>query len=374
MRERGHESLLALRELRNLAQLDGSADFGILQAPVWLAQVNGLPEPPLNYSEILLRCGYHDAASLTVMLRAWCKLLEMLHPRAVVLEHAPTAALAARVLGIPALAVGGTFNIPPRQSPLPGMRPWLSVPQERLAASDRMVLGAVNGALANLGAAPLDAMSELFDNAECLLCAFPELDHYPARRGGQYFGPLFMEQFGESASWPAGDGRRIFAYLPPASRGFKELLETLSAMPHRVIAVAPGISAELANRYSRGNMLLTAKPCRLDEIAESCDLAITSGNNGTVNSLLLRGIPQLMFAEHLEHYLFARRVVEAGAGEVVDPERPLPPLAQLVNRLLEQESYRNKAREFAARHAASRAEDRVKAVADRIEAAMKERI
>lgn len=370
MHQRGHDAALVLRELQNATRLRNHERFRLFQAPVWLAKVQGLPEPPLNYSEMLLRCGYHDAASLTALLQAWRNLLQLLDPQVVVLEHAPTAALAARSLGIPAVAVGGTFNLPPVETPLPGMRSWLTVPQERLASSDRLVLDAINHALANVGAEPLGSMSAMFGEADCLLCAYPELDHYAARRGGQYFGPLFMAQSGEAMAWPESEGKRIFVYLSPSARGFRELLEVLCAMPHSVILYAPGISADQIKRYSGGNVRLTAHPCQLDTLAETCDLAITAGNNGTVNSLLLHGVPQLMFAEHLEHYLFGLRVKELGAGEVVDPERPLPPLAQLINQLLGRASYRQAAQQFAARHAQPAAAERIQLIADRIENAM----
>jgi UDP:flavonoid glycosyltransferase YjiC (YdhE family) len=372
LRERGHAPALVLRELRNLAQLPDSRAFRLFQAPVWLAQVSGLPEPPLNYSEILLRYGYHDAAALTVQLQAWIELLKTIQPAAVVLEHAPTAALAARLLDIPAMAVGGTFNIPPRQTPLPNMRPWLTVPDIRLSSSDKLVLDNINRAMNNLGGEALDAMSELFDNATCLLCAYPELDHYPSREGGRYIGPLFMSQSGEPVHWPEGSGKKIFAYLPHSIRGFGEILDTLSALPHCAIVVSPGISEKLGKQYSRGNLLLTSRPCQLESIAEACDLAITAGNNGTVNSLLSYGVPQLMFAQHLEHYLFARRIAELGVGEVIDPEQPMPPLLPLINRLLEQESYRDNARAFARRHAGSGVDQRINSVTDTIVAVMKE--
>lgn len=372
LRERGHAPALVLRELRNLAHLPDGRHFRLFQAPVWLAQVSGLPEPPLNYSEILLRYGYHDAAALTVQLQAWIDLLTMIRPGAVVLEHAPTAALAARLLDIPAVAVGGTFNIPPRQTPLPNMRPWLNVPDIRLSSSDKLVLGNINLAMSNFGGAPLDAMGELFDNATCLLCAYPELDHYPSRKGGRYIGPLFMSQSGETIHWPEGNGKKVFAYLPHSVRGFREILDTLSALPHCVIAVSPGISEKLSKQYSRGNLLLTSRPCQLESIAEACDLAITAGNNGTVNSLLSYGVPQLMFAQHLEHYLFARRIAEMGAGEVIDPETPMPPLLPLINRLLEQEGYRGNARDFARRNAGTGVDQRIDSVTDTVVAVMKE--
>lgn len=372
LRERGHEPSLVLRELRNLAHVPESLDFRVLQAPVWLAQVSGLPEPPLNYSEILLRYGYHDAHALTAQLRGWRDMLLLIRPKAVVLEHAPTAALAARLLGIPSVAVGGAFNIPPAQSPLPNMRPWHEVPEIRLSSSDQLVLRTINLALENLGGAPLGGMHELFAATTSLLCTFPELDHYPGRSGGHYIGPLFMPQNGEALEWPASGVKRIFAYLPPSARGFSEILDLLAASPHAAIVISPGLSDKMCAQYTRKNMILTSKPCRLEALASNCDLAITAGNNGTVSLLLSKGVPQLMFAQHLEHYLFGRRVMEMGAGETIAPDAPMPPLQALLERMLERQEYRHHAQTFAARHADSNVEQRIELAADAVEAVMKE--
>jgi UDP:flavonoid glycosyltransferase YjiC (YdhE family) len=372
LRERGHDPTLILRELRNLAHVSESRDFRVLQAPVWLAHVSGLPEPPLNYSEILLRYGYHDAHALTAQLRAWRDLLTLIRPQAVLLEHAPTAALAARLLDIPSVAVGGTFNIPPAQSPLPNMRPWHEVPEIRLSSSDELVLNTINQALENLGGAPLGGMNELFAATTNLLCTYPELDHYPSRNGGRYIGPLFMPQSGVALEWPASGGKRIFAYLAPSARSFSEILEILSASPHSVIMISPGLSDKMCAQYTRNNMILSSKPCRLETLASTCDLAITAGNNGTVSFLLSQGVPQLMFAQHLEHYLFGRRVMEMGAGETIAPDAPMPPLQALLDRMLDRREYRHNAQAFAARHSGSNVEQRIELVTDTVEAVMKE--
>src|SRR5690349_24998106 len=42
---RGHESVFALRELTHVEAVLGQESFSCLQAPVWMAQVSGLPPP-----------------------------------------------------------------------------------------------------------------------------------------------------------------------------------------------------------------------------------------------------------------------------------------------------------------------------------------
>jgi len=200
LRAQGHEVSMVVRELHNLRNI-AVEGVRVLQAPVWLPQVAGLPEPPLNYAEILLRFGYHNPANLGGLVDAWRDLYRILEPDLVVANHSPTAMLAARSLQIRTAVQGGGFLVPPRETPMPNMRPWISVPPQRLAEAEAAVLSTVNTLLEGYGAKRLAFLGELFDVAETFLTTFPELDHYPGRRGAAYLGPLFSSGTPESRSW-----------------------------------------------------------------------------------------------------------------------------------------------------------------------------
>lgn len=350
LRAQGHEVSMVVRELHNLRNL-AVEGVRVLQAPVWLPQVAGLPEPPLSYAEILLRFGYHNPANLGGLVDAWRDLYRILEPDLVVANHAPTAMLAARSLQIRTAVQGGGFLVPPRETPMPNMRPWISVPPQRLAEAEAAVLGTVNTLLEGYGARRLAFLGELFDVAETFLTTFPELDHYPGRRGASYRGPLFSSGSGAIVDWPAGEGPRVFGYLEPFARDFDAAMLALSRIQARALICAPGISSNALEKWRGQGIEIATRPLNLDGLLGGCDFALTYCGHGIVAQLLLSGVPLLMFPDHLERFLTAWRVHLLGAGIIVNPEAAAPPLAPLMQALLKESRYRQQAQAFAGRHA-----------------------
>src|SRR5207247_7586835 len=62
-----------------------------------------------------------------------------------IFDHAPTAMLAARGLGIRSALLGPGFASPPRTSPMPSIRPWLETPEAQLAEREKRVVSTING-------------------------------------------------------------------------------------------------------------------------------------------------------------------------------------------------------------------------------------
>src|SRR5262249_4591453 len=100
LRDRGHQVYLALREVQHSEPMMGRLGLPVLQAPVWHGIPPGASAQPASYAEILFHFGYLDVSGLTAMLRAWRDLLALVTPDLIIADHAPTALLAARSLGI----------------------------------------------------------------------------------------------------------------------------------------------------------------------------------------------------------------------------------------------------------------------------------
>lgn len=369
LRELGHEVVLVVRELHNMEALVGGQGFEIVQAPIWLKAHPELGTAPLNYSDIMRRHGYLSADGLMPLLRAWLSLWSLLRPALIIAEHAPTALLSGRVAGIRRVTFGSGFHSPPRTLPLPGMRPWQPRPREQLEAIDSCVVAVMNACLAAMAKEPLSrGVAELFETDEEFLCTFPELDHYACRVGGHYWGPAVNIEQGEPVAWPAGEGRRVFAYLKPRCRDFTAVLQALAQADVRAVVYAPGAAASMAGMKCGDRILVRDKPVRLAGLLEHCDLVIAHGGAGTVPAALLSGVPLLLLPMQLEQFLASSRVAALGAGLLVRPDEAPPKFGELLGNLLGDPRFARAAQDWAARHSGYRADEQVARIAARIDA------
>lgn len=375
LKKRGHEVAMTVRELHHVRRIMEESDISVLQSPLWLAAVQGLPEPPLNYAEILLRYGYHDAQSLAGVVSAWRELLMLNRTDLLVANHAPTALLAARTLGLPAAAMGTGFCIPPQVTPAPNMRYWAQVPQERLQSSESFVLSTINTILAQYQQPQLQAVSQLFATQETFLCTFPEMDHYPVRPGAHYWGPVYNTEMGLEVSWPTHDAtqpqpKRVVVYMEPTHRDFLTLLDCLAQSGYDAVICAPGISDNQLKARSTDNIRIFNQPIRFSGMLTSCDLGICHGGHGTTAAMLMAGIPLLMFPSQLEQYLLSTAMQKSGVARLVNPESPPPDIGQLLKQMLESPEaaqFRARARQIGQQHAAG-IHDQLQVMTARMEA------
>ena len=366
LRQRGHDVVLVLRELQNVSNLSGD-ELPVLQAPLWIYPPTGLSEPPLNYSEILLRYGYLDAKGLAGLVSAWRSIFALHGSDVIVADHSPTALLAARSMGLPATTLGSGFYLPPRRTPMLNMRPWLNVPRERLENSDATVLNTMNTVLDSYSAKPLATVNDLFETEENFLCTFAELDHYPQREPGKYWGACYNLEMGQEMSWPNETGKRLFAYLDPNSRDFARVLEAIAILGHCAIVCAPGIPENLLRQYESSRMIISTRPFVLDKLMKDCDLAIGNAGHAMTAGMLMAGVPLLLLPTHLERFLLATRIAALGAGIAVNPEVPPPDFTNVIRKLLDDPTYRQNARFFASKYASFNQQEQQDYIVLRIE-------
>ncbi|MDD5758386.1 MAG: glycosyltransferase [Desulfobulbaceae bacterium] len=316
---RGHEITLALKDVSRAESVLQGYDISYLQAPVWLPQVEGIPHPPTNYTEILFQHGYLDTNGLLGIIMAWRALYAISKPALVIADHAPTALLAAHSMGIPRTMLGTGFYSPPRTSPLPSMRPWLNIPQQRLVDGEQAVLKAINQALTTLVAPPLQRIADLFPTPENeFMLSFAELDHYPNRQSTKYLGAALSLASGVKPVWPDGNGKKLFAYLKPQYTHIEKVLEQLAHSGARVLVYAGNLPETTLSRYASARLKFSSVPFDIVSASQQCDAAICHAGHGTVSAFLLAGKPLLLLPMQLEQFLLSRRVVDFGAGLLID--------------------------------------------------------
>jgi UDP:flavonoid glycosyltransferase YjiC (YdhE family) len=368
LREHGHEVVFAVRDLPRTKVVLGRHHLPLLQSPMWVRENPGLP-PAMSYPELLLRFGYHSASDLAAMARGWLTLYEMVHPDLVVIDHGPTALIAAMVAGVRRATIGTGFFIPPRLHPMPSFRPWLDVSADRLQRAEREVLDVVNEALLALGAErKLTVLAELFDADEAFLCTVPELDHYQ-RADGHYWGPAFDALGGDEPQWPLSEGPKIFVYMPGTWAGLNRLLQELSDMRASVLLYLPGLALGSAESYAGPAMRVSARPLRMTQVLRECDIVVCHAGHGTVAAALLAGRPLLVIPEQVEQFLVARQVVKLGAAKMVNPDSR-PKFQRLIDEILSHGEFAEAARRFATKYSRFGQAEPYRSIAERCEALM----
>lgn len=312
LRRRGHETIFAVRNLAIGETLLGGRGYTMLQAPTWIG-----PSPKLPWAEtypgLLLTRGYHDAAPLAAMLRAWLHLLDMVRPDFLIADFAPTAVVAATLRGILSGSIGTGFVCPPRMTPLPVLLNRQTAPDVQLRIEQR-VLDSLNGALIQCGGPKLASLVDGFAPVDDVLETFPELDHYGVRAGGTYWGAIDPSFAAAKPTWPEAGGPRILAFVQTDQAGFEKLATDLGRLGLPTLMHARGLDAEHRAALTTPSLHLSAEPIDVAWALEEAALVICHASHGVTCKALLRGVPLVLLPMHNEQAAMRDRVIALGAG------------------------------------------------------------
>jgi UDP:flavonoid glycosyltransferase YjiC (YdhE family) len=352
LRVRGHEVTFALKDLARAHGRVVSDGFTVLQSPLWLPRMVNPPQL-VNFSAVLAAAGWLDAAGLAGLLSAWRGLFDLTRPDLLVCDHAPTAMLAMKGMGVPMAAIGNSFELPPPQQAFPPMNYWDSIDPAECVRSDERVRAPANKALSLIGAPVLPRLTALFDGVRCLAASLPELAHYPDHGGSglSLVGPSYVGDTGVAPDWPAGAGRRVFAYLSPGHADFEPLMAALRNAGVRAIVHAKGLAPDAARRLAGPSLRFESQPVQMDGAVRDADVVVSHASLGTVTAAALAGCAQLVLPNHMEQYMVARRVTESGIGLAVAPGTKGADYPKLLRALLEEPAFRSAAAALAQRHA-----------------------
>jgi len=354
LRGLGHSSHLILRDLSRLHRVIKTEVPSAFQAPLWLPKLIN-PPSAASYPDILLAVGYADTQGLRALINAWMHLFELKQSEMVVADHSPTALLAARILKLPCVTLGGGFSSPPRLTPLPQFCWWQDANNEKLQASEDRVLTNINEVLALYKAPPLGSLSELFAVEETFLRTFAELDHYPQRAIMQspkpvYLGPDMLLDGGEQPIWPDAPGPRVFAYLNASWSGFENLLKTFQSLPISVLAQVPSLTSAQQQAYSAANVRVTSELQQMESVRRQCEFAVCHGGLATVSVMLAAGRPLLLAPTQTEQTIVSKNVERLGAGLTLRTDTGRHPPKRLLEYLLGEPGFTRQAMAFAEAH------------------------
>lgn len=237
--------------------------------------------------------GFRDAQTLERRFRWWQEAFWTLRPDLVVADFAPTALMAARSLGLPAVALGPAFALPAEGA---------AATADPDDPHDRATCALINRTLGPLGAAPIERLEAVFDCAR----------RYP--RGLHLWDP-----FARRPRWPAisplpalppraGPARtHVFAYLSTVELQEPAILEAFARLARPTRLVAPGITPEARARLA-ANPALVIEPAPLShaEITACARIIVCAGQSGMSSLAILAGVPMLALPMHQEQANNAR--------------------------------------------------------------------
>jgi len=312
LEQQGHRVSYPVRDLPRAHALNPHQNQ-LLQAPLFLRR--GVPLPmALNYSDVLLRCGFADPTALGGLIRGWRQLFELAKPDVVLFDHAPAAMLAATTLGIPGFNIGTGFTVPQHDlDPMPSLQPWKQIDHQALQQKDSAVLQSINQVLGSFKLEPWQRVNQLFSSSSSLLLAWPEIDHYPARGGDDYLGPVLESQDGRVIdAWAGSPLPRIFIYLSATYKPGRRLFNLLRGQPYCILTHMRDNATPGADVVQQDNLYLSARPLDLNQVMPHVDLVITHGGQTTTALTLLSGKPMLLLPQHLEQAILSYRLRQQG--------------------------------------------------------------
>ena len=318
LRERGHEVVAVVRSLAAGTKYLGPLGIEVRQAPRVTSKKFAAVA---TYPGVLAQVGWTNLAVVLNMTRQWSKFVDEIRPDQLIVEHAPSALLAARGRHLSIVNLGTGWSVPLAATPMPSVVWWLAPDpdlQAKADATEAQVLRAMNGAAALVGVPPLEAVIDLFSTSEPMLVTWPEFDHYGVRPDVTYYGPQMMLESGFRASWSgsncsgsnwSGSEKRVVGYLRAESKTGLALIRALALRDdiESVIYLA-GADPHLRAELNTPRMTLVDQPLDLASLLPEADVLVTHASFGTVTAGVLHGVRQIGVPRHLEQAVVMSRI------------------------------------------------------------------
>ncbi len=288
---------------------------------------------------------------------AYMKLVEDAAPDAIVDFWNPFACIAARKLGIPLVTVNQADAHPESRGFI-----WWKEP----SAAPPTTVPAMNKVRRKLGLGEIRKLEDLSIGDLTLIVGSPETDTLPESADVTYVGPILWQKEGEQApDWfdrLPGDKPVVWLYPgnPRYSAGgsiwdSEVIIEAcIEALRDQNLVVVLSMGYQLIpDKYlPLPNNFIHIEYVPGLIMAQRCDLMIHHGGYGSCQTGLFTGTPAVIIPTFSERESNARRVAEAGAGELLLPtfsrhgRKSLGPTAlrQLVLRVLHDDSYAENAK------------------------------
>jgi len=259
---------------------------------------------------MLANFGFLDRAGLTGMARAWRELYRLVRPDLLVIDHSPTALLAARGTGLRRVLLGTRLSFTTSTSPMPSLRPWLDISPSGCSRpnadrrDDERGIGGLGGETAR-GGWPTSS------SGRRLPVHIPRAG--PPPRTERDTGAPSLPRMRESPR-VAGTTRR--ARLPPICRRpttiSRKLVSQLSDLSCGTSSTRRACQTSRSEVSRTKRRLFARAAAAMAQSEPRGDLVICHGGHGTTAASLLAAGPSSSCTGHVEQLLSRRRLFAGG--------------------------------------------------------------
>jgi UDP:flavonoid glycosyltransferase YjiC (YdhE family) len=257
-----------------------------------------------TWGEFLADIGFRRPEILRESIGWWQGVMRECDISLVIGDHAPCALLAARGLGIPSVAIGGGYWLPPsNMETFPVLLPRYS----RFLYDEAETVDIINSVVPEFGIPKLKRLPEVYAASDQLVFSLDMLDPYIEWRTQPALPPIIG-----GAVEPAPGGDEIFIYFSTTEKSDPRLMEAIGNLGVPVRAFIPGIDDKAAEDLTRRGVIVERSAVPVDLIAKRSRLMVNAAQHGTLCLGLGAGLPQVAVPQQREQVYNAEAAERRG--------------------------------------------------------------
>ncbi|WP_147448194.1 glycosyltransferase family 1 protein [Mesorhizobium sp. YM1C-6-2] len=305
----------ALCRITHQAELAAFCD-AVVKGP-WLPHSNeyrkaqGNPDTA-TWGEFMGDIGFRRPEILRKSIGWWQQTMRDRNISLVIADCAPCALLAARGLGIPSVAVGTGYLVPPANMET---FPVLLPRHATRIYDEAEIVDTINSVVPEFGVPELNWLPEVYASTDQLVFTLDMLDPYAAWRSEPLLPPIMG-----GTPQPAPGGQEIFVYFSTTEKSDPGLMEGIGNLGVPVRLFMPGMDDAMAEDFTRRGVSVERLPLPVDLIARRTRLMVNAAQHGTLCIGLAAGLPQVCVPQQLEHQYTAEAAAGRGSLKVVDKQ------------------------------------------------------
>jgi UDP:flavonoid glycosyltransferase YjiC (YdhE family) len=356
LKEQGYNVVFLVKDIVNVSNILDKHDFKYFSFP-HSYNTNYNRVIPDSYCDMLFPLGYGDVDKIYSVVKAFSNIVDVVKTDLVIINHSSTANIACHLLSIPYLNIGTGFELPPKTHPLPPIKTWSHINEDRLIKLDKELVNVINEVSRLLKSdISINIFSDIFTEENRVLTIFEEFDHYTQHRtsGRNYIGPIFNKLSDKKLYWKSKHSKKVLIYLNSNADGFNYAIHALLNNPRITtdnedmeVVVITDYRNMFVNKYTNvKNIRFFTGEYDISSLLKSCNLVICKGGMGVVSQSLLAGVPLCIFSQNPEQYTTGLRIEKLELGINIRNYTDINQIVEDIYSLLNYMKYKYNAHNF----------------------------